>query len=61
VEVTVDGRRLNTRGAGELFGEMALLSGRDFHRFLRRYPDIRAQIAALAAQRDEGSRQDVVQ
>ncbi len=71
VEVTVDGRRLNTRGPGEFFGEMALLSGdrrtadvtaldysrfamlsgRDFHRFLRRYPDIRDHIAALAAER----------
>jgi CPA2 family monovalent cation:H+ antiporter-2 len=71
VEVTVNGRRLNTRGPGEFFGEMALLSGdrrsadvtaldysrfamlsgRDFHRFLRRYPEIRAQVAALAAER----------
>lgn len=74
VEVTVGGRRIKTRGPGEFFGEMALLSGdrrtadvtaldysrfavlsgRDFHRFLRRYPDIRAHIAALA---DERSRQ----
>jgi CPA2 family monovalent cation:H+ antiporter-2 len=71
VEVTANGRRLNTRGPGEFFGEMALLSGdrrsadvtaldysrfamlsgRDFHRFLRRYPEIRAQVAALAAER----------
>jgi len=74
VEVTVGGRRIKTRGPGEFFGEMALLSGkrrsadvtaldycrfavlsaRDFHRFLRRYPDIRAHIAAMA---DERSRQ----
>ncbi len=71
VEVTLGGRRINTRGPGEFFGEMALLSGdrrsadvtaldysrfamlsgRDFHRFLRRFPEIRAEVAALAAQR----------
>jgi CPA2 family monovalent cation:H+ antiporter-2 len=71
VEVTVNGRRLNTRGPGEFFGEMALLSGdrrtadvtaldysrfamlsgRDFLRFLQRYPEIRTQVAALAAER----------
>jgi CPA2 family monovalent cation:H+ antiporter-2 len=71
VEVTVNGRRLDTRGPGEFFGEMALLSGdrrtadvtaldysrfamlsgRDFLRFLHRYPEIRAQVAALAAER----------
>jgi CPA2 family monovalent cation:H+ antiporter-2 len=78
VEVTVDGQQISTRGPGEFFGEMALLSGdrrsaditaldysrfamlsgRDFHRFLRRYPEIRANIAALA---EERSRQPVVQ
>lgn len=71
VEVTIGGRRVNTRGAGEFFGEMALLSGnrrtadvtaldysrfarlsgRDFRRFLKRYPNIREQIADLAARR----------
>ena len=76
VEVTIGGRRVGTRGPGEFFGEMALLSGdrrtadvtaldysrfarlsgRDFHRFLRRYPEIREQIAELAEQRAADSR-----
>lgn len=71
VEITVDGQRLNTRGPGEFFGEMALLSGerrsadvtaldysqfaklsgRDFRRFLKRYPEIRDRVAALAKER----------
>jgi CPA2 family monovalent cation:H+ antiporter-2 len=33
------------------YSRFAMLSGRDFHRFLRRYPEIRAQVAALAAER----------
>ena len=77
VEVTINGQRIKTRGPGEFFGEMALLSGdrrtadvtaldysrfarlsgRDFHRFLNQYPDIRAQITALASQRAESAGQ----
>jgi CPA2 family monovalent cation:H+ antiporter-2 len=76
VEVSVAGRQLKL-GAGEVFGEMALLSGqprsadvtaldystfamlseRDFRQLLRKYPDIRAQITSLAAQRGETDRQ----
>ena len=76
VEVSVAGRQIKL-GAGEVFGEMALLSGqprsadvtaldystfavlseRDFRQLLRKYPDIRAQIASLAAQRGETDRQ----
>jgi CPA2 family monovalent cation:H+ antiporter-2 len=76
VEVTIGGKRVNTRKAGEFFGEMALLSGdprsadvtaldysrfarlsgRDFHRFLKRYPEIHTQIADLAQQRAADSR-----
>ena len=76
VEVTLDGQRINTRGPGEFFGEMgllsggrrsadvtaldysrfAMLSGRDFHKFLRRFPEIRAQITRLAAERAGHSR-----
>jgi CPA2 family monovalent cation:H+ antiporter-2 len=77
VQVTIGGRLLNTRGPGEFFGEMALLSGdrrsadvtaldycrfamlsgRDFHTFLNRYPEIRADISALAAERARDSRE----
>jgi CPA2 family monovalent cation:H+ antiporter-2 len=76
VAVAVAGRQV-TLGPGEVFGEMALLSGqprsadvtaldystfavlsaRDFRQVLRRYPDIRAQIASLAAQRAATDRQ----
>jgi CPA2 family monovalent cation:H+ antiporter-2 len=75
VEVAVAGRQLKL-GAGEVFGEMALisgqprsadvtaldysmfamLSGRDFRQLLRKYPEIRAQIVRLAAQREESDR-----
>lgn len=81
VEVTVDGRKIDTRGPGEFFGEMALLSGerrsadvtaldysrfamlsgRDFRRFLNQYPEIRSRIAALAAERAESTRRAVAQ
>ena len=76
VEVAVAGRQIRL-AAGEVFGEMALLSGqprsadvtaldystfavlseRDFRQLLRKYPDIRAQITSLAAQRGETDRQ----
>jgi CPA2 family monovalent cation:H+ antiporter-2 len=76
VEVAVAGRQIKL-GAGEVFGEMALisrqprsadvtaldystfamLSERDFRQLLRKYPEIRAQIASLAAQREETDRQ----
>jgi len=75
VEVVVGGRRIKL-GAGEFFGEMAIISGqprsadviaidyskfatlslRDFRQFLKRYPGIRTQIAALAEQRGEMNR-----
>jgi K+:H+ antiporter len=79
VEVAVAGRQLKL-GAGEVFGEMALisgqprsadvtaldystfamLSGRDFRQLLRKYPEIRAQIVRLAAQREESDRRVLV-
>jgi CPA2 family monovalent cation:H+ antiporter-2 len=37
------------------YSRFAKLSGRDFHRFLRRYPEIHAQIAALAAERRDNT------
>lgn len=37
------------------YSRFARLSGRDFHRFLRRYPDIHAHIAALAAERQRNT------
>jgi K+:H+ antiporter len=80
VEVAVAGRQLKL-GAGEVFGEMALisgqprsadvtaldystfamLSGRDFRQLLRKYPEIRVQIASLAAQRAASDRQVLVE
>jgi CPA2 family monovalent cation:H+ antiporter-2 len=71
VEVNVAGRKIKL-GAGDVFGEMALVSGRlrtadvtaldfskfavlsqrDFHQFLRKYPEVRSQIQRLAAQRE---------
>ena len=79
VEISVGGRRLNTCGPGDFFGEMALLRGdrrtadvtaldysrfavlrgRDFHRFLQRYPEIRDRIARIAAERAKSSREIV--
>ena len=76
VEVSIAGRKIKLE-AGNVFGEMALISGhprsadvtaldysqfamlseRDFRQLLRKYPDIRAQIASLAAQREETDRQ----
>jgi CPA2 family monovalent cation:H+ antiporter-2 len=76
VEVGLAGRQIKL-GAGEVFGEMALISGqprsadvtaldystfavlsaRDFRQVLRKYPEIRAQITRLAAQRGETDRQ----
>ena len=76
VEVAVAGQQIKL-GAGEVFGEMALISGqprsadvtaldyskfamlgeRDFRQLLRKYPDIRSQLASLAAQREETDRQ----
>ncbi|MGE4014275.1 MAG: cation:proton antiporter [Alphaproteobacteria bacterium] len=75
VEVNVGGKRIQL-GAGDLFGEMALLSGarrsadvtaldycqllklerRDFRRFIEKYPALRAQLDAMAAQRSEMNR-----
>lgn len=39
------------------YSKFAMLTQRDFRQFLRRYPQIREQIAALAAQRGEMNRQ----
>jgi CPA2 family monovalent cation:H+ antiporter-2 len=71
-EVCVTGKTFKL-GAGDFFGEMALITGeqrsadvtaldysrfatlsaRDFRHFLHRFPDIRQQIAQLAAERKE--------
>jgi CPA2 family monovalent cation:H+ antiporter-2 len=39
------------------YSRFAVLNARDFHRFLRRYPEIRADLSELAAERAEHSRQ----
>ena len=39
------------------YSTFAVLSERDFRQLLRKYPDIRAQITSLAAQRGETDRQ----
>jgi CRP-like cAMP-binding protein len=75
-----ESRRQLELAAGEVFGEMALissqlrsadvtaldystfamLSGRDFRQLLRKYPESRAQIVRLAAQREERDRRVLV-
>jgi hypothetical protein len=42
------------------YSTFAILSGRDFRQLLRKYPEIRAQIARLAAQRAASDRQVLV-
>jgi CPA2 family monovalent cation:H+ antiporter-2 len=42
------------------YSTFAMLSGRDFRQLLRKYPEIRAQIVRLAAQREESDRQVLV-
>lgn len=39
------------------YSRFAVLSRRDFHRFLRRYPEIRAHLVALAAERSQRTRE----
>jgi CPA2 family monovalent cation:H+ antiporter-2 len=75
VEVAVAGRKIKL-GPGDVFGEMALISGerrsadvtaldycklavlsqRDFRQFLRKHPEIRSEIARLAAEREQSNR-----
>ena len=42
------------------YSTFAVLSERDFRQLLRKYPDIRAQLTSLAAQRGDTDRQGSV-
>jgi CPA2 family monovalent cation:H+ antiporter-2 len=53
----ISGQRRSADVTALDYSEFAVLSGRDFRQLLRKYPDIRAQIVRLAAQREEIDRQ----